>query len=94
MNRRRPPGWLPDRAEFFAGRALTKVAFAFCVLRAAHDHSWRNKLSTQLDLPKIANRILKQVPQLYLFGLEIFLVVRVGLGSNRDLLHHLQAITF
>ena len=32
--------------------------------------------------------------ELYLFGLEIFLVVRIRLGPNWDLLDHFEAITF
>jgi len=34
------------------------------------------------------------MPQLYLFGLEIFLVVRVRSGSNHDLFDHFQTVTF
>ena len=32
--------------------------------------------------------------ELRLLGLEIFLVVRVGFDSNRDLLHHFETVTF
>src|SRR6266550_5103696 len=31
---------------------------------------------------------------LHLFGLEVFLVVRIRLNANRNLFHHLQPITF
>ena len=37
---------------------------------------------------------LQQMAELYLLGLEIFLVVRIRGHANRDLLHHLQTITF
>jgi hypothetical protein len=32
--------------------------------------------------------------ELYLFGFEIFLVVRIRFGSNWDLLNHLETVTF
>jgi len=47
-----------------------------------------------LSLPTIGNRILKQVPELYFLGLEIFLVVRIRGRANWHLLDHLEAITF
>ena len=34
------------------------------------------------------------MPELYFLGREIFLVVRIRGRANRDLLHHLQTITF
>src|SRR6266498_2292679 len=37
-------------------------------------------------------RHLQQVPQLRLFGLEIFRVVRIGFAAYWHLLHHLQAV--
>ncbi len=36
----------------------------------------------------------QQVPELRLFCLEIFLVVRVGFGPDRDLLDHFQTVAF
>src|SRR5712664_2005614 len=51
---------------------------------------YRFAVSTELPI----NRRSQRVPELYLLGFEIFLVVRVRLGPNRDLLDHFQTVTF
>src|SRR6476620_11039253 len=45
-----------------------------------------------MAIPSSFANALKQMPELRLFCLEIFLVVRIGFGADRHLLDHLQTV--
>ena len=48
----------------------------------------------RLDRDLAINRKSQHVPELYLFGFEIFFVVRIRFAANRNLLDHLETVTF
>src|SRR6266481_1958671 len=84
------------------GRVIDKPIHVLCVKparnyveRASSFVSWRTRWRflrhSSFGLRHFANA-LEQVPELRLFCLEIFFVVRIGFGPDRHLLDHFQTV--